>query len=624
MKTLVLFAVTLAEFASAQVTFDRLLNANKEPQNWLTYSGTMMSQRYSLLTQITPDNAKNLEPAWTYKVQTTEKFEATPLVVDGVLYTVTPPPPAPRRGGRGGRGGAAGGGRGGAGRGGPTPNAAEAGLAGPAAPAAPPAPPTPAAPPAPEAPATAPAPAPPPAFTVAALNAATGDLLWTYAYLPSTDAKPCCGRVNRGLAILGNTLYLGTTDAHLIAIDAKSGKLQWDTTVAVAKEGYAITHAPLIVKDKVIVGMAGGEYAGFAASSRRMTRRTGKEVWRFHNVPEPGEPGNNTWAGDSWQHGGASVWIWHRLLRSRIELRLTAGHRQMPVPISTGDARAGDNLYCNAVIALDADKHGRIKWHYQFSPHDERDWDAAQIPLLADIQWQGQNRKVMMWGNRNGVFYVLDRATGKFLLGKPLTTINWLGGFDENGRPIWADGKLPQPGGEAVTLYPGVEGVVTSWCTNPPSAPRTPGCLPRLSTWDDYHQSVRKPAQPQAFVEGGVFGGGGGGGGNIPWNGGNVTVRKEGEGFGALRALDPRTGEKRWEYKMTDITMAGVLTTATDVLFSGAHDGRFFALDARTGAELWKTQLAGAVYSGAMSYSVNGRQYVAVSGGNTLHVFALK
>jgi alcohol dehydrogenase (cytochrome c) len=615
MKTLVLFAVTLAEFASAQVTFDRLLNANKEPQNWLTYSGTMMSQRYSLLTQITPDNAKNLEPAWTYKVQTTEKFEATPLVVDGVLYTVTPPPPAPRGGGRGGRGGAAGGGRGGAGRGGPAPNAAEAGLAGPAAPAAPPAPPTPAAPPAPEAPATAPAPAPPPAFTVAALNAATGDLLWTYAYLPATDAKPCCGRVNRGLAILGNTLYLGTTDAHLIAIDAKSGKLQWDTTVAVAKEGYAITHAPLIVKDKVIIGTAGGEYGirGFVAA---YDAKTGKEVWRFHNVPEPGEPGNNTWAGDSWKHGGASVWTTGSY---DPESNLTYWGTGNAGPDFDGDARAGDNLYCNAVIALDADT-GKIKWHYQFSPHDERDWDAAQIPLLADIQWQGQNRKVMMWGNRNGVFYVLDRTTGKFLLGKPLTTINWLGGFDENGRPIWADGKLPQPGGEAVTLYPGVEGG-TSWYS-PSFSPRTG--LFYVSTWDDYHQSVRKPAQPQAFVEGGVFGGGGGGGGNIPWNGGNVTVRKEGEGFGALRALDPHTGEKRWEYKMTDITMAGVLTTATDVLFSGAHNGSFFALDARTGAELWKTQLAGAVYSGAMSYSVNGRQYVAVSGGNTLHVFALK
>ena len=357
------------------------------------------------------------------------------------------------------------------------------------------------------------------------------------------------------------------------------------------------------------------------ASVAAYNATTGKEVWRFHNVPEPGEPGNNTWADDSWVHGGASVWTTGSY---DPDLNLTYWGTGNAGPDFDGDARLGDNLYCNSVVALDADT-GKIKWHYQFSPHDERDWDAAQIPLLADIQWPGANgqaqaRKVMMWGNRNGVFYVLDRTTGKFLLGKPLTTINWLANFDENGRPIWAEGKLPQAGGERVLLYPGVEGG-TSWYS-PSFSPRTG--LFYVSTWDNYFQNVNKPAKPQPFVEGGVFGGGGGGGGNIGWNGGNVTVREEKDGFGAVRAFDPKTGEKKWEYKMTDITMAGVLSTATDVVFSGAHDGRFFALDARTGAELWKTQLAGAVYSGAMTYSVNGKQFVAVSGGNTLHVFALK
>ena len=595
MRLLTSLALLLAGSASAQVTFDRLLKPDKEPQNWLTYSGTMMSQRYSQLNQITTANVKNLDQAWALTTKTGEKFEATPLVVDGVMYTVVPPPP--RGGGRGGRGGR-GGGRG------PAPAAAgEAGLA----------PTTPGA--APEAPAAPPPPPAPQTFDIVALDAATGAVQWTYSYLPSTDAKPCCGRVNRGLAILGNTLFMGTTDAHLIAIDAKTGQLKWDTQVAVAKEGYAITHAPLVVKDKVIVGTAGGEYGirGFIAA---YNVNTGKEVWRFHNVPEPGEPGNNTWAGDSWKHGGASVWTTGSY---DPDLNLTYWGTGNAGPDFDGDARAGDNLYCNSVVALDADS-GAIKWHYQFSPHDERDWDAAQIPLLADIRWNGQNRKVMMWGNRNGVFYVLDRTNGKFLLGKPLTTINWLAGFEENGRPIWADGKLPQPGGEPVLIYPGVEGG-TSWYS-PSFSPRTGWFY--ASTWDDYHQTVRKPAKPQEFVEGGVFGGGGGGASNIGWNGGNVTVRKEGEGFGAVRAFDPQTGEKKWEYKMADITMAGVLTTATDVLFSGAHDGRFFALDARTGAELWRTQLAGAVYSGAMTYSVNGKQFVAVSGGNALHVFALK
>src|SRR5579884_1384547 len=299
MNKLVLFALTLAGSLSAQVTWDRLLNANKEPQNWLTYSGTMMSQRYSPLTQITAANAKNLEQAWSLTTKTGEKFESTPLVVDGVMYTVVPPPP---RGGRGGRGG----GRGAPGRGAP-PAAGEAGLA-PAGPPAQTAAGQTAAGQAPAAPPTPPAPPAPQTFDVVALNAATGDVQWTYSYLPSNDAKPCCGRVNRGLAILGNTLVMGTTDAHLIAIDAKTGQVKWDTQVAIAKDGYAITHAPLVVKDKVIIGTAGGEYGirGFIAA---YDANTGKEVWRFHNVPGPGEPGHETWGGDSWKTGGGSIWM---------------------------------------------------------------------------------------------------------------------------------------------------------------------------------------------------------------------------------------------------------------------------------------------------------------------------
>src|SRR5579863_3100070 len=222
--------------AFCQVSFDRILHADKEPQNWLTYSGTMLSQRHSSLTQITPDNVKNLQLQWVYQARSLEKFEATPLVVDGILYTVQAP------------------------------------------------------------------------NDVVALDAVTGRVFWTYSYTPSLDARPCCGRVNRGLAILGDTLFMGTIDAHLVAIDAKNGKLLWNTTVANAASGYALTHAPLVVRNKVIVGTAGGEYGirGFIAA---YNVRTGKEMWRFHNIPEPGEPGHDTWGGDSWKTGGGSVWV---------------------------------------------------------------------------------------------------------------------------------------------------------------------------------------------------------------------------------------------------------------------------------------------------------------------------
>src|ERR1700694_10466 len=214
--------VLLAQSLFAQVSFDRLLNAGNEPNNWLTYSGTMMSRRHSSLTQINPQNVKNLELQWVFQARSLEKFEATPLVVDGILYTVQAP------------------------------------------------------------------------NDVAAIDAVTGRVYWVYSYAPSVAARPCCGRVNRGLAILGDTLFMGTIDAHLIAIDARSGGPLWNVTVADAKAAYALTHAPLVVKDKVIVGTAGGEYGirGFIAA---YDARTGKEAWRFYTIPGPGEAGLETW-----------------------------------------------------------------------------------------------------------------------------------------------------------------------------------------------------------------------------------------------------------------------------------------------------------------------------------------
>ena len=220
------------------MTFDRILRASQEPQNWLTYSGTVLSQRHSQLTQITPDNVKNLELQWVFQARSLEKFEATSLVVDGVLYTVQAP------------------------------------------------------------------------NDVVAMDAVTGRVFWTYAYTPSAQARPCCGRVNRGVAILGDTLFMATIDARLIAIDAKTGRPLWNVAVAGARPeaGYAFTLAPLVVKDKVIIGTAGGEYGirGFMAA---FDARTGKEVWRFYTIPGKGEPGNKTWSGDSWKTGGASVWV---------------------------------------------------------------------------------------------------------------------------------------------------------------------------------------------------------------------------------------------------------------------------------------------------------------------------
>jgi alcohol dehydrogenase (cytochrome c) len=526
-----------------QVTFDRILAADKEPQNWLTYSGTVLGQRYSLLDEITPDNVKNLELQWIYQASSLEKFEATSLVVDGVLYTVQAP------------------------------------------------------------------------NDIIALDAATGRTFWTYSYTPSLKARPCCGHVNRGLAILGNTLFMGTIDAHLIAVDAKNGHLIWDTTVAKAESGYALTHAPLVVRDKVIVGTAGGEFGirGFLAA---YDAQTGKEVWRFYTVAGPGDPGRETWGGDSWKTGGSSIWVTGSYDPA---LNLTYWGTGNPGPDWNGDPRPGDNLYSDSVVALDADT-GKLKWFYQFSPHDEFDHDSVQIPVLADLEWPGASgqrrlRKLMLWANRNGIFYVLDRTTGEFLSAKPFAEVNWVSGFDEKGRPIRALGKVPTVEGTAIA--PGSEGA-TNWYS-PSYNPQTG--LFYVSTWDGYASTFfRVPVQ---YTEGRVYAGG--------WPQSHVpdtrtaeNVRKDDEGYGAVRAIDPLTGQRRWEFKMNDVTDAGVLSTASNLVFSGGREGYFFALDARSGALLWKATLGGVVASGPMTYSVGGRQYIAVAAGHSLFAFALK
>src|SRR5579863_2145242 len=536
-RTLLLLTLTGSIFGQG-VTFNRLLNAGKEPQNWLTYSGTVNGQRHSPLTQITPANVKNLELQWVWQAKSTEKFEATALVVDGVMYTIQAPD------------------------------------------------------------------------DVVALDAVTGRVFWTLPYPDAANGNPCCGRVNRGLAILGDTLFMGTLDAHLLAIDAKSGKIIWNTQVAqpTADQRYVITHAPLIVKDKVIVGTAGGD-TGVRDFIAAFDVKTGKEAWRFYTIPGKGEPGNESWSGDSWQKGGGAIW---NTGSYDPDLNLTYWGTGNPYPDSNGDVRLGDNLYTDSVVALDPDT-GKLKWYYQFTPHDEMDYDSTQVPVLADIQWadangQSRPRKVMMWGNRNGVFYVLDRVSGQFLLGKSFTTTNWFSGFDERGRPMRVPGKVPTP--EGSIIMPTVLGG-TNWY--PPSYSPSTGLF-YLSAWENTGTNQVKGGRGPAF------------GGPNPMAQVNLATntKRESDGIGVVRAIDPHTGEKKWEYKMTDITWAGVLTTASDLLFSGGREGYFFALNAKTGDLLWKASLGGQVNSGPMSYSVNGRQYIAVNAGSALFVYALR
>jgi alcohol dehydrogenase (cytochrome c) len=450
---------------------------------------------------------------------------------------------------------------------------------------------------------------------VMAVDAATGRVFWQYRHTNAENARVCCGANNRGVAVHEDRVFMGTLDAHLIALDAMTGKALWKTRVGDVNLAYSITMAPLVIQDRVLVGVGGGEFGirGFVAA---YDVATGEEVWKFYTIPGPGEPGHETWEGDDWEHGGAPAWITGSY---DPELNLTYWGIGNPGPDWNAAQRPGDNLYSDAVVALNADT-GELVWHFQFTPNDGYDYDAVQVPVLVDLEWNGQLRRLMLWANRNGYFYVLDRTTGEFLSGTPFVQVNWSSGLDANGRPI----PTPQP--EGMPTYPGNQGG-TNWY--PPSfSPRTE--LFYFSAWEDYATTYRP--EEQEYEPGQAFLGGGfdvltpvpgaptiGIGRTNP-----INTWTDAVGHGAIIAMDPRTGQPRWKFEQFDVSDSGMLTTATDLLFTGGREGYFHALDARTGEEIWKAALGGQIVMAPVTYEVNGRQYVSVISGNSLVTFGLR
>lgn len=539
-----ILAATLLPFpAMADVPASRLEAAASQPNDWLTYSGDYSGQRYSTLSQITPENIGKLHFKWMLQSPNAGVWEANPLVVDGIMYVSQRP------------------------------------------------------------------------NDIVALDAATGRVFWVYHYTPEPLSKVCCGANNRGLAILGNTLYMGTLDANLIAVDRRTGKALWKTKVAETKDGYSITGAPLAVKDKVLIGVSGGERGirGFVAA---FDAKTGAEAWRFNTIPAPGEPGSETWKGDDWKHGGGPTWLTGSY---DPDLNLVYWGVGNPGPDWNPGQRPGDNLYSNSVVALDADT-GKLKWHFQFTPNGGYDYDAVQMPVLVDREWDGKQRKLMLWANRNGFFYVLDRRTGEYLLGEPFIPVNWASGLDKNGRPI----QTPQPSG--VATYPGVNGG-TNWY--PPSYSPKTGLI-YVPIWENYGAIYRR--EEVKFSPGESYVGGGFSVvapneyaatphmGKIGPAVNDATVES---GNGAIIAIDPRTGKRAWTHKMTAVTDAGMLSTSTHLVFSGGREGYFYALDDRTGKTIWKVNVGSIVAMAPITYAVDGRQYVSVISGTSLLTFGL-
>jgi alcohol dehydrogenase (cytochrome c) len=510
----------------AQVSFDRIVAAAKEPGSWLTYSGNYAGHRFSPLSEITAANVGGLKPIWVHQVKEPGLVETTPLVADGVMYVTEPP------------------------------------------------------------------------STVTALDLRSGRPLWSWSRpVPRTVRAIGFPKVNRGVALLADSAFVGTLDAHLVALDARTGVVRWDRLVADNAQGYAITSAPLAIDGKIIMGISGGE-AGIRGFLDAYDFRTGDRLWRFYTIPGPGEPGHETWGKESWKTGGGPTWLTGSYDPALKLLYWGVGN---PGPDWNGDVRPGDNLYTCSLLAIDS-ATGKRKWHFQFTPHDVHDWDANQIPMLFDGRIKGRTRKLVAVANRNAFYYLLDRETGEFLLGRPFAKQTWAKSLDERGRPIVLSGT--EPSVEGTLVYPSLQGA-TNWFS-PSYSPLTRSAYVAVREMGAYYfkgQSEYIPGEP--FMAGGEQA---------------LTGDKA---FGAIRALDAETGMLKWEFRLHSPPWAGVLSTAGGIVFGGTDEGQVFALDAATGEARWRFQTGGTVHSNPIAFSIDGVQRIAIAAGYAIFVFGL-
>jgi alcohol dehydrogenase (cytochrome c) len=435
--------------------------------------------------------------------------------------------------------------------------------------------------------------------TAWAIDARTGRQIWRYRRELPEGLKLCCGAINRGFGVLGDRLFMGTLDAHLVALDMKTGGVLFDVELVDHKAGYSVTVAPLVVKDKVIVGVAGAEY-GIRGFIDAYDARTGARAWRFYTVAGPGDPGARTWPqGDAYLRGGGSIWVTGTYDPQQNLLFFGTGN---PGPDYYSNAREGDNLYTTSLVALDLDT-GERRWHYQFTPHDVHDWDSTQVPVLGDLTINGQARKVVMFANRNGFFYTIDRVTGKVIVAKPFVETTWAKEIDSNGRPVLLPGHLPDEDGTKTCPDLGGGTNFMSPSFDPTTRLFFVTARETCATYFGYDQRFKVGDQ---------------------YTGGGTQRPRDQKNFGALRAIDPVTATVKWEFRYTSTSASGVLTTASGLVFAADGDGNLMAFESRTGKNLWHYQLGFPMRStSGTTYMVDGRQYLLVPAGSALTAFAL-
>ena len=503
-RALAPFAIAICAYAQG---LDPASLLKPSPDSWPTYHGDYSGRRHSAITQITPDNVKQLGLAWAFQTGHTEGIKASPIVVNGVLYTTTPD-------------------------------------------------------------------------HLWAIDARSGHQIWQYSYPQNKGLH--IG--HRGAATYHDLVYLTTPDAHLVALDAKDGKVRWNVEIADVKKGYWSSMAPLVIRNHLLVGVSGDfdNLPGFLTS---VDPETGAVQWKFYTTGEPGrtKPGDAL-GGQMWMTGTYDP-----------ELNLVYCGTGNPTPVLNGGARPGNNLYTVSIVALNPDT-GKLAWAFQPTPHDTHDWDAAEVPVLVDGNFRGTPAKMLMQASRNGYFFVLDRTNGKSLLTKPFGPVNWSKGLDDKGQPIPDPNKEPHRDGRLVAPN---EGGLTNY-RSPSFDPETGLFI--VSAADSYGIYFFKPED-----------------GDYGWAGADYGVW----GKAILKAIDYQTGETRWAHDLSGGGAgAGVLSTASGVLFTGDAAGNAIALRTKDGSTLWHSSIGGVGMS-PITYMLDGRQYVVIGGGSGLFAFAL-
>lgn len=429
--------------------------------------------------------------------------------------------------------------------------------------------------------------------SVYALDAKTGKEYWHFAGAVPEDVAACCDWVNRGVAIADGKVFFVTLDAQFYALDAKSGKMLWKQTVGDTRDGITATVAPLVVKDKVIVGMSGGEY-GVRGYLDAYDIKTGKRMWRFWTIPAPGEPHHDSWGGkETWRTGGGTTWVTGAYDPQLDTLYWTTGN---PGPDFNGEVRPGDNLYTDSLLALDPDT-GKLKWHFQFTPHDVWDYDGVSEVILTDLDINGRNSKVLLHADKNGYYYVIDRTNGKFLFAKPFARATWVKSIDpRTGRPEVNKDAVPGPTFKMVC--PGPAGA-KEWVHMAFSPQTKMVYIPVIENCAEFRVG-------QAFYSRG-----------LPFWGSAANIAAGGpeESHGFLKAVNAATGEEMWKIRSEDPVVSGVLATAGNLVFWGEADGMFHATDARTGKDVWTYNVGSGIHAPPVTFALGGKQYVAIAAG---------